>query len=77
MYDKVSKQLFGNSGTGTFIMGPATGEIIDTESGMPKISLLRRKLLKFMPKYKPNYLCFTAIDKGTFSYTITSGFTTS
>ena len=50
MYDKVSGQLFGNSGTGTFIMGPATGEIIDTESGKPKVSSIRRKMLQLMPK---------------------------
>jgi len=42
MYDKVSGQLFGNTGTGTFIIGPATGEIIDTESGKPKVSSIRR-----------------------------------
>ena len=76
MYDKVSDRLFGNAGTGSFVLGPDVAGWPGME-GTPKVSILRRKLLKFMPKYKPNYLCFTAIDKGTFSYTITSGFTTS
>lgn len=49
MYDKVSDRLFGNAGTGSFTLGPdvkVTAPIV----GKPKVSLLRRKLLQFMPR---------------------------
>lgn len=76
MYDKVSDRLFGNAGTGSFTLGPDVAGLPRME-GTPKVSLLRRKLLQFMPKYKPDYLCFTAIDKGTFTLSIPAALTTS
>lgn len=76
MYDKVSDTLFGNAGTGSFTLGPDVAGWPGME-GTPKVSILRRKLLKFMPKNTLDYLCFTAIDKGTFTLSIPAALTTS
>ena len=73
MYDKVSDKLFGNAGTGSFILGPDTKLITNTGR---RTSKLRRRIFERNPKHIPTYLCFTAIDEGTFSFTMNSGFGT-
>lgn len=40
------------------------------------MSQYRRQLLYAKPQEVPNYLCFTAIDEGTFTLSIPSGITT-
>lgn len=76
MYDKVSDTLFGNAGTGSFVLGPDVAGWPGME-GTPKVSLLRRKLLKFMPKYKPDYFKLTAIEGGDITCTLPAALTAS
>lgn len=72
MYDKVSDTLFGNSGTGSFTLGPdvkVTAPIV----GKPKVSSIRRQMIQLMPRIpKPlNYIQdglvfhLDGIDKGS------------
>ena len=51
MYDKVSGQLFGNSGTGSFILGPDT-KIIEPE--IPKF-IIRKKVINITNNVNPNF----------------------
>lgn len=55
MYDKVSDTLFGNSGTGSFILGPDVAGWPGV-TGKPKVSSIRRQMIQLMPKhdYKQN-----------------------
>lgn len=54
MYDKVSDTLFGNTGTGSFVLGPDVagwpGVI-----GKPKVSSIRRQMIQLMPKHDSKY----------------------
>lgn len=49
MYDKVSDRLFGNSGTGSFILGPDVAGWPGV-TGKPKVSSIRRQMIQLMPK---------------------------
>lgn len=54
LYDKVSDTLFGNAGTGSFILGPdvkVTAPIV----GKPKVSSIRRQMIQLMPKHDYKY----------------------
>ena len=51
MYDKVSGQLFGNSGTGSFILGPDT-KIIEPE--IPKF-IIGKKVINITNNVNPNF----------------------
>jgi len=66
LYDKVSREVFRNAGTGSFILGS------DRISHNPLISNVRRRLLYAKPKKVYDYLCFTALESGTFSFTMES-----
>lgn len=48
MYDKVTGRLFGNSGTGSFVLGPSTGKYINSTSGIK--SQIRRNILTKIKK---------------------------
>lgn len=65
LYDKVSGELFRNKGTGNFIFD-------DILEHSPLTSNIRRRLLYAKPKKVYDYLCFTALESGTFSFTIES-----
>lgn len=52
MYDKVSDTLFGNSGTGSFTLGPDVAGWPGV-TGKPKVSSIRRQMIQLMPK-KPS-----------------------
>lgn len=62
-YDKVSGELFNNAGSGYFVFGD---DVINHDGFLP----FRRRLLYAKPKEQPNYLCFTALESGTFTLTI-------
>lgn len=64
-YDKVSGELFNNAGSGYFVFGD---DVINHDGFLP----FRRRLLYAKPKELPNYLCFTALEDGTFTLTIGS-----
>lgn len=49
MYDKVSDTLFGNAGTGSFILGPDVAGWPGV-TGKPKVSSIRRQMIQLMPK---------------------------
>lgn len=51
MYDKVSDRLFGNAGTGSFVLGPDVAGWPGV-TGKPKVSSIRRQMIQLMPKYK-------------------------
>ena len=65
LYDNVSGELFSNKGTGNFIFD----EILEHN---PLTSNIRRRLLYAKPIKVYDYLCFTALESGTFSFTIES-----
>lgn len=69
LYDKVSKELFSNAGTGDFILGNDLSNI--NVNGF--VSSFRRRLLSTYRAPLPDYLCFTALEDGTFTFTIYSG----
>ena len=71
LYDKVSGEIFRNAGTGSFILGSPL------MYHSPLISNVRRRLLYAKPKEVPNYLCFTALENGTFTFSSSAGVTTS
>ena len=70
LYDKVSGELFSNAGTGNFISGNDFLNI----NGF--VSPFRRRLLSTYRAPLPNYLCFTALESGTFTYSIPEAMTT-
>lgn len=69
LYDKVSGELFKNAGTGDFVYK-------ERPEHSPLTSNIRRRLLYAKPKKVYDYLCFTALESGTFSFTIPSVITT-
>ena len=66
LYDKVTQEIYRNAGTGSFVLGG------DRIFHNPIISNVRRRLLYAKPKKVYDYLCFTALESGTFSFTIES-----
>lgn len=71
LYDKVSGEVFRNAGSGSFVL---SGDRIFHN---PIISNVRRRLLYAKPKKEYNYLCFTALESGTFTLTIDANLATS
>lgn len=68
LYDKVSGELFSNAGTGNFTLGDDLSNI--NINGF--VSPFRRRLLSTYRAPLPDYLCFTALEDGTFTFTIYS-----
>ena len=66
LYDKVTQEIYRNAGSGSFVLGSPL------MYHSPLINNVRRRLLYAKPKKVYDYLCFTALESGTFSFTIES-----
>lgn len=66
-YDRVSKTLFGNAGTGSFYLG--NDVVSPTEILSGHVSAFRRRLLSTYKFPMQNYLCFTALEPSTITRT--------